>query len=64
MHYGLDFVFSSSPGEVKEAIKKLAKPNRITRLSEAEKKRLRIQIRERQRIRKIMEARRREGDPK
>ena len=64
MHYGLEFAYYSSPQEVKEAIKKLAKPNRITRLSEAEKKRIRMQIQERQRIRKIKEARRREGDPK
>jgi len=61
MHYGLEFAFYSSPQEVQEAIKKLAKANRAIKITEAEKKRLRQQIQDRQRICRRKEKARREG---
>ena len=64
MHYGLEFAFYSSPQEVNVAVEKLAKKNRVARLTDAEKKRLRFQIRERQKIRARKETARRKECPK
>lgn len=66
-HYGLDFAMHASKQEVDAVIKVLSKPNRRakeTKLTENEKKMLRVGLKERMKTRLRKEAERRGRFPK